>query len=61
MDKIIICRDCGTEFTFATYEQAFYAEKGFNEPVRCKSCREARKANKEQKQSNPWPESWYKN
>lgn len=52
MDKVITCKDCGTKFTFASYEQAFYAEKGFNEPVRCKSCREARKANKEQKQSS---------
>jgi len=41
-------------------EQEFYAEKGFNAPVRCKPCRDARKAAnaaREQKNS-PWPESW---
>ncbi len=47
-DKSIVCKDCGSEFTFTSSEQAFYAEKGFdNEPKRCKTCRDARK-----KQSN---------
>ena len=32
-DKTLICRDCGAEFVFTAGEQAFYAEKGFqNEP-----------------------------
>ncbi|WP_409967893.1 zinc-ribbon domain containing protein [Bengtsoniella intestinalis] len=45
-DKIIVCKDCGQEFTFSANEQEFYAEKGFtNEPLRCKSCRMARKGN----------------
>lgn len=43
-DKTLVCRDCGAEFVFSAGEQAFYAEKGFqNEPQRCKSCRDARK------------------
>ena len=43
-DKILICRDCGQEFTFSASEQEFFAEKGFtNEPGRCPSCRAARK------------------
>ena len=45
-DKIIVCKDCGKEFTFTAGEQEFYAEKGFNEPVRCKECRAKRKINK---------------
>lgn len=44
-DKKIICKDCGTEFDFIVKEQEFYAEKGFNDPLRCKACRDARKAN----------------
>lgn len=45
-DKTLVCRDCGAEFVFTAGEQAFYAEKGFqNEPSRCKACRDARKAN----------------
>lgn len=44
-DKTITCQDCGTEFVFTVGEQEFYAQKGFtNEPVRCPSCRQQRKA-----------------
>lgn len=43
-DKILVCKDCGKEFTFTAGEQEFYAEKGLqNEPQRCKECRQARK------------------
>lgn len=43
-DKTIVCKDCGAEFTFSVAEQEFYQEKGFtNDPVRCKTCRIARK------------------
>jgi CxxC-x17-CxxC domain-containing protein len=46
-DKTLICRDCGTEFIFTAGEQEFYANKGLtNEPVRCHSCRSARKASR---------------
>ncbi len=44
-DKTLACKDCGSDFTFTTGEQEFYAEKGFqNEPARCKDCRTSRKA-----------------
>ena len=43
-DKVLVCKDCGAEFTFTAGEQEFYAEKGLkNEPTRCKACRQARK------------------
>lgn len=46
-DKTLVCKDCGKEFIFSAGEQAFYAEKGFqNEPTRCKACRDARKASR---------------
>lgn len=53
-DKTIVCKDCGKEFVFTVGEQEFYKEKGFeNDPVRCKECRDKRKAlknaNKEEK------------
>lgn len=45
MDKILTCRDCGTQFVFTEGEQQFYASRGFtNEPSRCPDCRAARKA-----------------
>lgn len=46
-DKMIVCQDCGNEFAFTVRDQEFYEEKGFtNEPKRCKSCRDKRKAEK---------------
>ena len=43
-DKTLTCRECGAEFIFSGSEQAFYAEKGFqNEPGRCPACRAARR------------------
>ena len=45
VDKTLQCSDCGTSFTFSAEEQEFFAAKGYtNEPKRCPSCREARKA-----------------
>ena len=38
-DKSIQCKDCGKDFVWTAEEQAFYQEKGFSEPLRCKECR----------------------
>ena len=44
-DKSIQCSDCGTTFTFSAGEQELFASRGYtNEPKRCPSCRQARKA-----------------
>lgn len=44
-DETLTCRDCGKEFVFTASEQAFYAEKGFqNKPRRCPECRAAFRA-----------------
>lgn len=46
-DRLIKCKDCGQMFTFTVSEQNFYREKGFeNDPVRCKECRNLKKANR---------------
>lgn len=42
-DKTLICKECGEEFILTADNQRWYAEKGFNEPKRCKSCRKLRK------------------
>ncbi|MBQ8871495.1 MAG: zinc-ribbon domain-containing protein [Bacilli bacterium] len=47
-DIEITCKDCGTKFMFTVRDQEFYAEKGFNnQPVRCKACRDKRKAERD--------------
>lgn len=40
----LICKDCGKEFDFTVGEQRFYEEKGFSAPIRCRECRNAKKA-----------------
>lgn len=42
-DRVLICRDCGNEFIFTEGEQAFYAERGFDDPARCPACRASRR------------------
>jgi CxxC-x17-CxxC domain-containing protein len=44
MDKTIVCRDCGTNFTFTAGEQEFFSSRGYTEPQRCPDCRAAKKA-----------------
>jgi CxxC-x17-CxxC domain-containing protein len=44
-DKVLVCKECGKEFTFTAGEQEFFNSKGFtNEPSRCPECRSARKS-----------------
>ena len=45
-DKELTCKDCGEKFVFTEGEQEFFESRGFSDPVRCKSCRDARKAQK---------------
>jgi len=43
-DRSLTCRDCGQEFVFTLGEQEFYQQRGFSEPQRCPTCRQARKS-----------------
>lgn len=42
-DRTLTCADCGQEFVFSASEQQFYADRGFSDPRRCATCRQARK------------------
>jgi hypothetical protein len=42
-DQTLKCRDCQIDFVFTANEQAFFAEKGFRAPSRCRPCRQAKK------------------
>lgn len=42
-DKSISCIDCGEDFTWTIGEQAFFRDKGLqNPPKRCKGCKQAK-------------------
>ncbi len=44
-DRVLTCKDCGTQFVFTAGEQEFYASRGLmHPPGRCASCRAQRKA-----------------
>jgi CxxC-x17-CxxC domain-containing protein len=44
-DRVLTCKDCGTQFVFTAGEQEFFASRGLmHPPGRCPSCRAARKA-----------------
>ena len=43
-DRTLTCQDCGQSFAFSADDQEFFALKGYTEPKRCPSCRQARKA-----------------
>ena len=44
-DKTLTCSDCGATFSFSASEQELFAQRGYtNEPKRCPTCRDARKA-----------------
>ena len=41
--EMIVCRDCGSPFSFTDSEQRFFARQGWEKPFRCKACREKKK------------------
>jgi CxxC-x17-CxxC domain-containing protein len=44
-EKQLQCVECGAAFAFTAEEQAFFQSKGYtNEPKRCPTCRETRRA-----------------
>jgi CxxC-x17-CxxC domain-containing protein len=42
-DQQMTCSDCGQDFTFTSEDQAFFQERGYSAPKRCKTCRQAKK------------------
>ena len=43
-DRSLSCVQCGNEFTFTADDQQYHAERGYQEPKRCPSCRAERRA-----------------
>lgn len=49
----LACIECKKDFEFSQDEQAFYADKGFNNPKRCKPCRIEKKNKYEKREDLP--------
>ncbi len=43
-DRTLTCVECGAEFTFTADDQEFHATRGYQEPKRCPTCRQARRS-----------------
>lgn len=43
----LTCVDCGLEFLYDEREAAFFKEKGWDAPKRCRDCRRAKKQERE--------------
>ena len=46
-DRNLTCVECNQSFVFTADDQQYHSDKGYtNEPKRCPSCRQARRANR---------------
>lgn len=52
-DQHLTCADCGHDFVWTAKDQAFFAEKGFQPPKRCRDCNKARKERREGREDRP--------
>jgi CxxC-x17-CxxC domain-containing protein len=43
-DRTLTCVQCGQDFTFSADDQRYHAERGFQDPKRCPTCRAERRA-----------------
>jgi len=42
-DRDLTCVECNSEFVFSADDQDFHAQRGYQDPKRCPSCRQARR------------------
>ena len=43
-DRDLTCVECNSEFVFSADDQQYHAERGYEDPKRCPSCRQAKRA-----------------
>jgi len=51
-DIEIPCKDCGQPFIWTAGEQRFFTKKQLSQPVRCKSCREVKRSQRQFRESS---------
>ncbi len=42
-DRTLTCVQCGNDFTFTADDQQYHAERGYQDPKRCPTCRAERR------------------
>lgn len=54
-DLDLVCIDCGDAFDFPASEQHYFAERGLQQPKRCRGCRiEARERRERRESASQW-------
>ena len=48
-DKTLVCVECSQSFTFSAEDQSYHSERQYTDPKRCPSCRQARRASRDQR------------
>jgi CxxC-x17-CxxC domain-containing protein len=43
-DRTLTCVQCGQDFTFSADDQQYHAERGYQDPKRCPTCRAERRS-----------------
>jgi CxxC-x17-CxxC domain-containing protein len=43
-DRTLTCVQCGQDFTFTADDQQYHAERGYQDPKRCGTCRAERRS-----------------
>jgi CxxC-x17-CxxC domain-containing protein len=43
-DRTLTCVQCGQDFTFSAEDQQYHAERGYQDPKRCPTCRAERRS-----------------
>jgi hypothetical protein len=46
-DLLLVCKDCGNDFTFTAGERRFFTERSLTLPKRCPACRAYRRQERE--------------
>lgn len=45
-DRTLTCAQCGQDFAFSAEDQRYHAERGYQDPKRCPTCRAERRASR---------------
>lgn len=45
-DRTLTCVQCSQDFTFSAEDQQFHAERGYQDPKRCPTCRAERRSSR---------------
>ena len=58
-DRSLVCAECGDSFAFSADDQRYHMERGYTDPKRCPTCRQARRTDRGQSGYDSGPRQMY--